>query len=91
MLISKLRLCTFSCIVVLSLLILLVNHDFVFLYRKALIIFSGDMEGLHERVANIGHEVNHATSKTKEWNKWSCKLYLEGKVQLKHFYKKQAI
>ncbi len=21
------------------------------------------------------------------WNKWSCKLYLEGKVQLIHFYK----
>jgi hypothetical protein len=41
----------------------------VFLYRKALIIFSGDMEGLHERVASIGHEVNHATSTSKEWNK----------------------
>jgi hypothetical protein len=25
------------------------------------------------------------------WNKWSCKLYLEGKVQLKHFVKKQAM
>ncbi len=25
------------------------------------------------------------------WNKWSCKLYLEGKVQLRHFYKKQII
>jgi hypothetical protein len=24
-----------------------------------------------------------------DWNKWSCKLYLEGKVQLRHFYKKQ--
>jgi hypothetical protein len=26
-----------------------------------------------------------------KWNKWSCKLYLEGKVQLRHFYKKQII
>jgi hypothetical protein len=25
------------------------------------------------------------------WIKWSCKLYLEGKVQLIHFYKKQTI
>ena len=91
MLISKLRLCTFSCIVVLSLLILLVNPNFVFLYRKALIIFSGDMEGLHERVANIGHEVNHATIISKEWNKSSWKLCLEVNVQVKHFYKKQAI
>jgi hypothetical protein len=26
-----------------------------------------------------------------QWNKWSCKLYLEGKVQLRHFYKKQIL
>jgi hypothetical protein len=25
------------------------------------------------------------------WNKWSCKLYLEGKVQQEHFFKKQAM
>ncbi len=25
------------------------------------------------------------------WNNWSCKLYLERKVQLRHFYKKQII
>jgi hypothetical protein len=25
------------------------------------------------------------------WNKWSCKLNLEGKVQREHFFKKQAM
>ena len=33
----------------------------------------------------------HSYRERGAWNKWSCKLYLEGKVQLRHFYKKQII
>ncbi len=39
------------------------------------------------QIANRSEVFNLSLS----WNKWSWKLYLEGKVQLIHFYKKQMI
>jgi hypothetical protein len=32
-----------------------------------------------------------AKKEHQEWNKWSCKLYLEGKVQKEQFLTKQAM
>jgi hypothetical protein len=31
------------------------------------------------------------SQRAHSWNKWSCKLYLEGKVQREHFFKNKAL
>jgi len=33
----------------------------------------------------------HRSSEQSTCNKWSCKLYLEGKVQREHFFKNKAL
>ncbi len=39
-----------------------------------------------QREGATEHNINFTTENIVEWNKWSLKLYLEGKVQLIHFY-----
>jgi hypothetical protein len=38
-----------------------------------------------------GGGLSQSPRRAHSWNKWSCKLYLEGKVQREHFFKNKVL